>query len=205
MQTKRKKALKISAALVVLLFLLACEGTVCDRFINNDGELTVSYRADADPGDEGKPKITDVKVKEAEFYTCQMDERWPDCKEDAKDFPDLPDLPMNPKYRSYNVIDNQKSRIVCVDSVSQPAASITNRWVIGSHKGTDGPEEQGIYQTCFTASAGQTASIVSVHSDRRRSTILCTVWMFGRDGKKKMLDFAFSQRLAPCKAEARIP
>lgn len=205
MKSKRHRTLKITGALVVLVFLLACEGTVCDRFINDEGELTISYRADADPEDEGKPKVTDVKVDEAEFFACQMDERWPDCKEGAKDFPDLPDLPQNPKYRSYNVIDNQKARIVCVDSVSDPTASITNKWLIGKDSGTDGPADQGIFQTCFTASSGETAEIVAFHSSRQRSTLLCTVWMLDKNGKKKFLDWAFSQRLSPCKASARIP
>lgn len=202
--SRRKKVRNITIGILVVVILLACGtgGIVCERKINTKGELTIGYESDVDTG-EGS-KTTRTKVSEAEFFTCQMNDKWPDCKKEAKNWPDLPDAPMNDKYKQYNVVNNQKSRLVCVDSMSKPDSLLTNLWQIGKRTGQDGPEEQGIFQMCFMAEAGQKASIRVLHSDRRHSTVLCTVWMF-INGKKHFLDWAFSQRLAPCKAEARIP
>lgn len=202
---RSKKIRNIAIGIVVVVFLLGCgTGIVCDRGINEDGELEISYKSDVDTGSEADKKISTVKVQEAEFFTCQMNEKWPDCKKDAKEFPDLPDAPVNPKYKQFNVVNNQKKRIICVDSVSHPKAEIRNSWQIGKDSGREPPAQQGTFQICFTAEAGQQAWITSAHTDKRRSTLLCTVWMYV-NGKKKILDFAFGQQLAPCRAKARIP
>lgn len=201
---KSKKIRNIAIGLVVAVFLLGCgTGIVCDRQVTKDGALEISYKDNVDMGSDGNKKISTVKVQEAEFFTCQMNDQWPDCKKEAREFPDLPDAPLNPKYKQHNVVNNQKQRIVCVDSVSYPKAKIRNSWEIGSDSGREPPAEQGTFQTCFTAKAGQQAWITAAHTDARKSTLLCTVWMYV-NGKKKILDFAFAQQLAPCRAKARI-
>lgn len=200
------RAIRVSICAIMSIVALTACGTnavVCDRAFNKKtGKFTVSYQDDADT--TAQKTTTTVNVDIAEFVVCKIGDKWPNCKRDAREFPDVPDVPNNPKYRNYKLIDNQKKRIVCVDSISFPEATITNSWTIGTDSGVDGPKRQGTFQTCFTVFAGQRASIKSEHH-REPSTLVCTVWMFGRDGKKKILDFEITQALGDCSAKARIP
>jgi hypothetical protein len=198
----RSKWVRISLGIAVAATLLGCgTGVVCDFGLAEDGsKFEISYRTTVDTG-EGETEVKTVRVNEGVMVRCQLEEKWPECKEGA---PEVSGVPVNlPKDKPEWAEKDENAKTVCVSLISDPQVKVTNSWFIGRGKTNTRTETLGVFDDCGFATKGQVARIKSEHHDKP-STFLCSVYIWEK-GKKKHLDWAFGQAFSDCKAEARIP
>lgn len=198
----RNKWVRITGAVAVLIVLLGCgTGVVCDYGLSEDGsKFEISYRTTVDTG-EGETEVKTVRVNEGVIVRCQMNEKWPECKEGA---PDVSGVPMNlPEVKPEWVEKDENAKTVCVSLISDPQVKVTNTWFIGRGKTHTKTENLGIFDDCGFATKGQVVWIKSEHH-AKPSTFLCTVYIWEK-GKKRHLDWAFGQALSDCQAKAQVP
>jgi hypothetical protein len=152
---------------------------------------------------EGKEKRT-VAVTRAIFESCKVDYEWPSCGDGIHNGMRVTQLDNDPYRSTKRNAQNRNARSVCVQSISDPDAMITNTWFIGQMDAkTEEPKVQGIFTKCALAQPGQTAYIKSEHH-AIPSTLLCQVYVF-KNGQKWPLDFIITQALGDCVAQAVVP
>jgi hypothetical protein len=181
--------------------LTACTpATVCDRRKTSAGKYQIRYQSEVDDGTE-RPRTSDwITLDKAEYEACQMGDKWPQCKRDAKD----EDAPVNEPRRDAKRDDQDRNaRRVCFDFVSEPKRELRYKWATPRRQ--KGPREGtwGIFSECTQADPGQVVNM-SVEHITGPSTLLCTIYVM-RNGKKVPIDMMITQAFGDCKVSAVVP
>jgi hypothetical protein len=198
--TRTRRAAGIAVLLAGALVLAGCTpATVCDRRETSAGKYQIRYQSEVDDGTE-RPKTSDwITLDKAEYDACQVGDKWPQCKKDAKEEPEVNEPRRDPRRDE----QDRNARTVCFDFVSEPKRKLTYKW--STPRREEGPRTGtwGIYSKCVDAQVGQAVNMKVEHVTGP-STLLCTIYVM-RGGKKVPIDMMITQAFGDCDVAAVVP
>jgi hypothetical protein len=199
--TRTRRAAGIAVLLAGALVLAGCTpATVCDRRETSAGKYQIRYQSEVDDGTE-RPKTSDwITLDKAEYDACQVGDKWPACKKDAKD----EEAEVNPPRRDPDRdAQDRNARTVCFDFVSDPKRKLRYKWATPRRE--KGPREGtwGIFTECVEVEPGHVVNMTVEHITGP-STLMCAIYII-RNGKKVPIDLMITQAFGDCKVSAVVP